>query len=425
MAIASKLRRTAAKLSAAVERLARGGKIGMRLYGADLAVPDPDDRRCAHRQRQPAGGAPAGDVDQRQHAAALGVELVGPEANVVDRTVERGHIPPRAFAPLVGIGLGRHRGRNDQHEIIREQVDDRLDVTTLEGGEDLPDELKIRFRHDTATVAPNTLTQMSRSDTVGRGELLARFDALGLDALDAKASLQRRVDNKYLVSWDQLADLFDGLGADHQVLEIDDRRWFSYESTYFDTASLRCFRDHVGDRVPRFKVRSRLYADSGKCNFEVKVKRHGDQTDKQQIEIEAGRRDRIDPEGASFLDRALREVPDPPAPDDFAPTLTTSFCRCTLAAANESERVTCDHSLELRSHRGASARLRDELVVVETKTEDGKGRCDRLLAEAGIESVSFSKYRVGVGLLIAEDPDPPLADRLHDVFRTATRDSGS
>ena len=118
-------------------------------------------------------------------------------------------------------------------------------------------------------------------------------------------------------------------------------------------------------------------------------------------------------------------MPDPPSPDDIAPTLTTSFCRCTLAAANGSERVTCDHSLELRSQSGASARLRDELVVVETKTEDGTGRCDRLLAEAGIESVSFSKYRVGVGLLIAEDPDPALADRLHDVFRTATRDSGS
>jgi VTC domain len=267
--------------------------------------------------------------------------------------------------------------------------------------------------------------EMSRSDTVGRGELLARFDAVGLDELDAKASLQRRVDNKYLVSWAQLADLFDALRGDHQVLEIDDRRWFSYESTYFDTASLRCFRDHVEDRAPRFKLRTRLYADSGKCNFEVKVKRDGDETDKQQIEIDAEGRDRIDPEIARFLDRALREVPDPPAPDDFAPTLITSFRRCTLAAANESERVTCDDSLELRSRGGAIARLRDALVVVETKTEDGRGRCDRLLAEAGVEPVSFSKYRVGVGLLIAEDPDPPLADRLHDVFRSTTRASGS
>jgi hypothetical protein len=260
--------------------------------------------------------------------------------------------------------------------------------------------------------------EMSRSDTVGPGELLARFDAVGLDELDAKASLQRRVDNKYLVSRAQLADLFDALRGDHQVLEIDDRRWFSYESTYFDTASLRCFRDHVKDRAPRFKPRTRLYADSGKCNFEVKVKRDGDETDKQQIEIDADRRDRIDPEIASFLDRALREVPDPPAADDFAPTLTTSFCRCTLAAANESERVTCDDSLELRSRGGAIALLRDELVVVETKTEDGRGRCDRLLAEAGAEPISFSKYRVGVGLLIAEDPGPPLGGRLHDVFRT-------
>jgi hypothetical protein len=266
---------------------------------------------------------------------------------------------------------------------------------------------------------------MSRSDTMRPPELLARFDAVTLDELDAKAALQRRVDNKYVLSWAQLADLFDGLRPDDQVLEIDGRRWFAYESTYFDTASLRCFRDHVEDRVPRFKVRSRLYADSEKCNFEVKVKRDGDQTDKQQIEIEAGRRDRITPEVASFLDRVLREVPDPPSPDDIAPTLTTSFCRCTLAAANGSERVTCDHSVELRGWSGTSARLRDDLVVVETKTEDGKGRCDRLLARAGVEPVSLSKYRAGVGLLIAEDPDPLLADRLHEVFRRAMRESAS
>jgi hypothetical protein len=277
----------------------------------------------------------------------------------------------------------------------------------------------------TATVAPNTLRQMSRSDTMRPPELLVRFDAVTLDELDAKAALQRRVDNKYVLSWAQLADLFDGLRADDQVLEIDGRRWFAYESTYFDTAPLRCFRDHVEDRVPRFKLRSRLYADSEKCNFEVKVKRDGDQTDKQQIEIEAARRDRINPEIARFLDRVLREVPNPPSPEDIAPTLTTSFCRCTLVAANGSERVTCDHSVELRGWSGTSARLRDDLVVVETKTEDGKGHCDRLLARAGVEPVSLSKYRAGVGLLIAEDPDPPLADRLHEVFRRATRDSAS
>jgi hypothetical protein len=263
------------------------------------------------------------------------------------------------------------------------------------------------------------------SDTMGPEELLAGFVAVSLDELDAKAALQRRVDNKYLLSWAQLAHFFDGLRGDHQALEIDGRRWFAYESIYFDTALLRCFRDHVEDRVPRFKLRSRLYADSGKCNFEVKVKRDGDQTDKQQIEIDPDARDRIDPEIARFVGRALRGVPDPPSPDDIAPTLTTSFCRCTLAAANGSERVTCDHSLELRSRSGASAHLRGELVVVETKTEDGQGRCDRLVERAGVEPVSVSKYRVGVGLLIAEDPDPPLADRLHDVFRTAARDSGS
>ena len=43
-------------------------------------------------------------------------------------------------------------------------------------------------------------------------------------------------------------------------------------SVYFDTPQLDCFHEQVVGLVPRFKVRSRLYADSGHCSFEVKLK---------------------------------------------------------------------------------------------------------------------------------------------------------
>jgi hypothetical protein len=249
--------------------------------------------------------------------------------------------------------------------------------------------------------------------------LLAGFEPIALDDLDARAALQRRVDTKYLVCLEELSDLLARLRDDQEVLEMDDRRSFSYESMYFDTRELRCFRDHVRDRLPRFKVRSRLYVDSDECRLEAKIKLGEDETKKEQIEIDPRERDHLVSGCEEFLRDALERVPEPPSPDELEPAMTTRFVRATLALANGSERVTCDGSLELRSAKGGTARLGARWGIVETKTEDGHGRCDRLLERAGIPSVSLSKYRVGVGLLLADDPEPQLAARRDELFETA------
>ena len=97
--------------------------------------------------------------------------------------------------------------------------------------------------------------------------------AYPLDALDERAALLRRVDHKYALPESAFEQLVRRLRADHQVLEIEGRRVFRYSTTYFETPDLRCFIDHVENRLPRFKARSRLYEDSGQCVFEVKLKR--------------------------------------------------------------------------------------------------------------------------------------------------------
>jgi hypothetical protein len=108
------------------------------------------------------------------------------------------------------------------------------------------------------------------------------------------------------------------LAGDHQVLQIDGSRTFSYISTYFDTPDLRCFADHVEDRMPRFKARSRLYADSGKCVFEVKLKRDGGETDKRQIDYSPDDRRRLTDDALQCLRCAL----DSPASNRMMPTAT-------------------------------------------------------------------------------------------------------
>jgi hypothetical protein len=235
-----------------------------------------------------------------------------------------------------------------------------------------------------------------------------------LDDLDARAALQRRVDTKYLISWERMAELLPRLREDHEALEIEGRRSFAYENVYFDTPELRCFHDHVEHRLPRFKVRSRLYADAGQCSFEVKVKREDDETDKEQMDVDPGDHGRMTPKAERFVRTQLsRSIGS--APEGLAPALATRFRRFTVAADNQ--RVTFDHGVELDSLRNGSVRLADDCVIVETKTEDGEGLCNRLLEEAGVDAVSLSKYRVGIGLLLAEDPEPQLGERRERVFR--------
>jgi VTC domain-containing protein len=250
---------------------------------------------------------------------------------------------------------------------------------------------------------------------------IASLPPVALDVLDERARLQRRVDRKYLVPQDRFVEILGELEDDEEVLEIDGRRRFGYESVYFDTRDRRCFVEHVEDRCPRFKVRTRLYADSSRCEAEVKVKRCDGDTAKRQMEYEPELRTELTPEAREFVVRAVGEAGADP-PDELVRSLTTQFSRFTIVAADRPERTTVDVDVRLTAAAGSRARLAGELALVETKTCDGSGRVDSLLEAAGIEEVSLSKYRIGIALLERPEADRDyLAERacFFDVEREA------
>jgi hypothetical protein len=236
-------------------------------------------------------------------------------------------------------------------------------------------------------------------------EAVAGFDVVSLAELDERAALLRRVDNKYAVERSRFLELLDRLRADHQVLEIDGRRVFAYCSTYFDTPELRCFTDHVDGRQPRFKARTRLYVDTPNCVFEVKLKLGDGETDKRQVDHPVQETDRMTESSQECLEEALRDAGLDP-PERVSPTLRTTFRRITLAAREKSERLTCDVGVELSNLDGVQARMRDGVVLVETKTERGDSPADRALASLGLEPISLSKYRVGMSLVGGADRAP-------------------
>ena len=106
---------------------------------------------------------------------------------------------------------------------------------------------------------------------------------ISLDELMALAELQTRVDRKYFVPAGVFRQLIAELADELQVLDIDGRRTFGYESVYFDTPDLTTYRAHLQRRRQRFKARTRTYTDTGLCMFEVKLTGARGETVKQRV----------------------------------------------------------------------------------------------------------------------------------------------
>jgi hypothetical protein len=248
-------------------------------------------------------------------------------------------------------------------------------------------------------------------------EILGALPAVSLETMDERAALLRRTDTKYVLDENAFRELLHTLAPDHEVLEIDGCRRFAYKSVYFDTPDLRCFRDHVEDRLPRFKARTRTYEDTGHCVFEIKLKVGQGETDKRQIDYRPDQADQLDGRATECLRQALADIELEAPEQPLEASLRTSFTRITLAARTRSERVTCDLGIRLERPGAGSAGLRDGLVVVESKSEHGDSPADQALARRGVEPVSLSKYRTGIALL-AENADDPESTREAKRFFT-------
>jgi hypothetical protein len=255
---------------------------------------------------------------------------------------------------------------------------------------------------------------------VSPAQVVERFPALGLAELDAAAALRDRVDAKYVISLELFAALAERLHGTHAVLEIDGRRAFGYRTTYFDTAELRTFRDHVQQRRRRYKCRSREYVDSGLCAFEVKLKGPRGRTVKHRMAYDRDRRDELSEPALEFvrdcLERSYGRTPD----GELRATLAMAYTRITLVSRELGERLTCDFELAFSAPDGASGRLAEGLVIVESKSSRGNAVADRALRALGARAEpGCSKYCLGVGFTNPHVNSNGLRPLLRRHFRAA------
>lgn len=250
-------------------------------------------------------------------------------------------------------------------------------------------------------------------DTIGH-------EGVGLEELAEGAALMTRVDRKYLVPLATARGLTEALRGKARVLDIDGRRTFCYRSTYYDTATLECYRAASGGRRHRFKVRSREYVDTATSHLEVKALTGRGESAKQRAPLASptAADDALGAPELAFVRQALREAGCAPPVGELLPVLRTAYDRITLYLEHEGSRLTVDQSLawsEPGTRRPDVPRRLwvDDLVVVESKGGQRPGTADRLLWAMGHRPVRISKYATGLALLHPELP----ANRWHRTLR--------
>jgi VTC domain len=225
-----------------------------------------------------------------------------------------------------------------------------------------------------------------------------------LDRLNEDAALLTRTDRKYIVSNDVLDLLLSSNRSTLAMLDIDGQREFSYESVYFDTADLRLYRDAATSRRVRFKVRTRIYRDTGTAMLEVKAKNGRGQTVKSRLDYCADDQHRLTDEALAFIDELAGH---PGLAVSLQPVLTTTYRRTTLVDLTPGSRYTVDRGLECTDADGTSIAL-DE-VIIETKSDGRPSVLDRWFWQHGVRPTRISKYCTALAAL---RPDLP-ANKWH------------
>lgn len=258
-----------------------------------------------------------------------------------------------------------------------------------------------------------------------RAEALAeRFAPMTLEELERNSALRERVDRKYIVRWGTFETFAERLVDSHRVLEVDGLRIFTYDTTYFDTGSLRSYRDHVMQRRKRFKARSRRYVESGSCQFEVKLKGPRGETIKHRLARVGEQHGALDPLAGEFLQAALTQQYGETEVEPLGPTLHTNYRRMTLVATEGGQKLTCDFDLRVLATSGRGGSLIPRHVIVESKAERAGGEFDHLLHSLGARPVSCSKYCLGIAMTHDEVKANAFRSLLQRYF-TATQPPGA
>lgn len=229
---------------------------------------------------------------------------------------------------------------------------------------------------------------------------LTDLPTIGLEELNATASLLTRVDRKYLLPAHALDEVVGALPAGSRVLEVHGERTPLYDTVYMDTPELDAYLATARRRGRRWKVRTRSYVASDLHFLEVKT-RSGSLTRKRRLPWPGGP---LQGAVGDFVEQCLRETGLAPDVRRLTPQLRTGYRRATILLPGRPTRLTIDLDLTWTPPAGDGGLAWRDSIVVETKTSGPAGDVERALWRAGHRPIPLSKYGCGLALL---RPDLP------------------
>jgi VTC domain len=213
--------------------------------------------------------------------------------------------------------------------------------------------------------------------------------SISLEQLDS-VSLQDRIDKKFVLSSEQLHDIFPCLMENYLVLEIDGNKVFSYENNYFDTKDFQFYKDHHNRYLHRIKVRSRKYVESDLCFFEIKKKEKVDRTNKFREKVDSimSEVDHLQKEVVQSFTRKNVE--------DIRLILKNNFKRITLVNKQYTERVTIDFGLQFIQNETIIPLEKVVIIEIKQSKMTQASPLASFFKTNNIRKQSFSKYIYGV-----------------------------
>ena len=239
------------------------------------------------------------------------------------------------------------------------------------------------------TVYSNEFSDSSRSLLLA----LERFKSHNLADLK-DASLMNRVDSKFILPIAELPKLLEQLTHFYSVLEIDNKKIFTYHNQYFDTPNMALYKDHHNGKLNRYKVRRRHYLDTDTKFLEVKFKNNQKRTIKSRIELthendETGTRNHFIATKMGAISNQLHV------------NQHSGYQRIALANEAQAERLTLDFNLWYRLNDSQHKLTLPGFVIAELKQAKKSKRSPfyQLMSANNIFPISFSKYCIGCALL--------------------------
>jgi VTC domain len=225
------------------------------------------------------------------------------------------------------------------------------------------------------------------------------FAPISLKALEAKAGMLERIDNKYVVRADVLRRAAPQLAEHFDVLEIEGCRSFTYDTCYFDDADCRCYFDHHQSRNRRIKVRMRKYLEAGLCFVEVKLKDRRGMTIKKRLRVAIDSFGVIDEVANAFVREVYSGLYGRAFTQEISRNLDMRYQRITLVAKDGGERMTLDNRLCFKMD-GEERSVDHSLFVIEAKSAKGNGIADKILRRLHQHPTKHvSKYCTGLATM--------------------------